>query len=83
MGVKRQNKFLTAFGRAVRMERKSKGWSQETLADKAGLDPTYVGRIERGEQNATLLICTWLARALGITTAELFAMADAFDRRMK
>ncbi|MEH6560350.1 MAG: helix-turn-helix transcriptional regulator [Marinobacter sp.] len=43
-----------AFGRNLRAIRKSKGFSQERLAYDAGIDRSYVGKIERGAVNITL-----------------------------
>jgi len=43
-----------AFGRNLRAIRKSKGFSQERLAFDAGIDRSYVGKIERGQVNITL-----------------------------
>ena len=43
-----------AFGRSLRAIRKSKGFSQERLAYDAGIDRSYVGKIERGEVNITI-----------------------------
>ena len=43
-----------AFGRNLRVIRKSKGFSQERLAHDAGIDRSYVGKIERGEVNISL-----------------------------
>lgn len=43
-----------AFGQNLRVIRKSKGFSQERLAYDAGIDRSYVGKIERGEVNITL-----------------------------
>jgi transcriptional regulator with XRE-family HTH domain len=43
-----------AFGRNLRAIRKSKGFSQERLAHDAGIDRSYVGKIERGQANITL-----------------------------
>ena len=40
-------------GRKLRQFRQKKGYSQETLADRAGLHPTYIGQVERGEKNIT------------------------------
>ncbi len=37
-------------GRKLRQFRQKKGYSQETLADRAGLHPTYIGQVERGEK---------------------------------
>ena len=39
------------FGARVRQLRRAQGWSQETLAERAGLHWTYVGSVERGERN--------------------------------
>lgn len=43
-----------AFGRNLRAIRKSKGFSQERLAYDAGIDRSYVGKIERGMVNITI-----------------------------
>jgi len=45
---------MIAFGKRVREMRKSKGISQERLAEMAGIDRSYMGNIERGEKNVTL-----------------------------
>ena len=50
-----------------------KGWSQEDLAEKAGLHRNYVGMVERGERNPGLLNIGRLSRALRVPLADLFA----------
>jgi transcriptional regulator with XRE-family HTH domain len=62
---------LAKFGEMVRMLREARGWSQEELAAQAELHRTYVGGVERGERNPTLLIVFKLARALGVPAATL------------
>lgn len=62
---------LTLFGQNVRHLRGASGFTQERLADKADLDPTYVSGIERGVRNPTLLIIVRLAKALGVSLSEL------------
>jgi transcriptional regulator with XRE-family HTH domain len=59
------------FGRAVRARRQQLGWSQEELADRAGLHRTYIGGIERGERNVSLRNLDLIARTLGTTAAAL------------
>jgi transcriptional regulator with XRE-family HTH domain len=59
------------FGRRVSNLRRSKGLSQEGLAERAELHRNYVGGIERGERNVGLRNIVRLARALGVTTSEL------------
>ena len=41
-------------GRKLRQYRQKQGYSQEALADRAGLHPTYIGQVERGEKNITV-----------------------------
>jgi transcriptional regulator with XRE-family HTH domain len=53
-------------GKNVRARRLDLGVSQETLADLAGLHRTYVGAVERGERNISLLNLIRLSKALRI-----------------
>lgn len=57
----------------MRELRKAHGWSQEGLAQRSGLDRTYIGRCEAGKQNATLKTIYALARALEVEPAALVA----------
>lgn len=66
-----------SFGRQVRTRREALGWSQERLAERAGLHWTYVGGIERGERNPALDNINRLAQALGVSLAALFAPLNA------
>ncbi|MDY7013375.1 MAG: helix-turn-helix transcriptional regulator [Cyanobacteriota bacterium] len=63
---------VKAFGLRVRYFRKRLGLSQDDLADKAGFHRTYVGAVERGERNISLLNILHLADALHVTVKELF-----------
>jgi transcriptional regulator with XRE-family HTH domain len=62
----------TRFGARVRQLRMERGWSQEAFADLAKLHRTYIGSIERGEQNISLANIERVAATLGISLAELF-----------
>lgn len=64
----------TLFGRRVRELRKARGFSQEELAHRAGLHYTYIGGIERGERNPALVNIGRIARACGVSLAELFSV---------
>jgi len=49
-----KSKLLKQLGRNIRAERVRQGYTQETFAELLDLHPSYVGKIERGEQNMTL-----------------------------
>jgi transcriptional regulator with XRE-family HTH domain len=70
-----KNKVLTAFGTAIRRARKVRGVSQEELALKCEIDRSYMGSIERGEQNSGLLHIARIAKALDMKIAELMTIA--------
>ena len=62
----------TRFGSTVRKYREERGYSQEKLAERAGLHRNYVGGVERGERNVALENIVKLARALSVSPRELF-----------
>lgn len=64
------------FGQVVRRERESKGLSQEKLAALAGLDRSYMHRLESGRSSPTLGTVESLARALQMLPSELIARTD-------
>jgi transcriptional regulator with XRE-family HTH domain len=64
------------FGNAIRSRRMASGMSQERLAERAGLHPTYVSMIERGLRNVTLEVSARLAKALKVNLPELIEEAQ-------
>jgi transcriptional regulator with XRE-family HTH domain len=72
---RRQDRSLVALGNAIREIRLSKDISQEKLALLAEVDRSYVGRIERGDNNVALLTLQRLADALDVTVAKLMQRA--------
>ena len=71
-----QNEKLVMFGQRVRELRKSKGLSQEAMAALAGLDRSYMGHIERGEKNITLLKIYQISEALEVEVVDLFPISS-------
>ena len=62
---------LVALGAAIRRARAGVGLSQEALAVDAGLDRSYVGGIERGEHNLTVMNVVKIAGALKMKPSAL------------
>jgi transcriptional regulator with XRE-family HTH domain len=58
-------------GAQIRLHRQRLGWSQELLAEAAGLHRTYVGAVERGERNITVLNLLRIADALKLSASAL------------
>ena len=73
----KRDPVLAALGQNVRRRREARELTQEKLAERAGLDPTYISGIERGLRNPGIKNVARLAKALGLTTAELLKGVDA------
>ena len=71
------------FGEKLRILRKRRDLSQEELAEKANLHPTYIGVIERGEQAPTLDTIEKIANALDIKVKELFLFSPEETDKVK
>jgi transcriptional regulator with XRE-family HTH domain len=73
----KRDPVLVALGASVRRHREAAALTQEKLAEKAGLDPTYISGIERGLRNPGIRNVARLAHALRLTTAGLCEGIDA------
>ena len=73
----KRNGILATLGLNVRRQREVRALTQENLAERAGLDPTYISGIERGLRNPGIKNVARLAKALGLTTAQLCKGIDA------
>lgn len=66
-----ESSLLKTLGERIRERRKSLNWTQEDLADKAGIDRSYVGGVERGIRNLTFTVLCQISEALGCDVAAL------------
>lgn len=71
-----ENLLRNSFGITVRQARDKLGWTQEVLADKAGLNRSYLGEIERGVVMPSLATIAKLAVALHTDMAVLIARCE-------
>lgn len=71
MGAKAARDPRAEFGKRVRRLRHGLGWTLEELAEEAEMHWTYLGSIERGERNVSLVNITRIAKALGVGPEDL------------
>lgn len=69
------NTVLRRFGEAIRAERRRQGISQEQLALLSDLNRTYMGGVERGEENISLLKIVQVTDVLNTTPSRLLSNA--------
>lgn len=68
-------------GNRIRELRKAKGWTQEQLAEAAGLHYSYTGGVERGDRNISLETLEKIILALNVPAFELFQFDENTDRK--
>lgn len=64
--MNRHKEKLLKLGRNIKRERKLKGLTQEYVALKADVSLSYYGRVERGEQNITILYLLEIAEVIEV-----------------
>lgn len=75
LSQQRQHPALIALGEAIRLARKKQGISQEKLALMAEIDRSYIGRVERGDNNVAILTLLKIAQALNVGLKDLMKEA--------
>jgi transcriptional regulator with XRE-family HTH domain len=65
--------YTASLGRVLRTQRNEKGFSQEELAHRVGLDRTYISLLERGLRQPTLGTIVKLSKALEIRPEDFVA----------
>ncbi|APO44093.1 transcriptional regulator [Paenibacillus xylanexedens] len=68
--------ILNLVGARIKVLRKEKGLSQEALGEKGGFHFTYIGQVERGEKNVSLVNLAKIAEALEVNISQLFAYVN-------
>lgn len=74
-----KHKHLSSLGNAIRSQRGVLDISQEKLAERCGFHRNYIGKIERGEQNLTVINLFRIAEAMECHAHELLQRAVSSD----
>jgi transcriptional regulator with XRE-family HTH domain len=74
------SELCISFGDTLRQLREAQRWSQETLAENASLNRSYVGEIERGKAVPSLITLEKLALALSLSMSDLVAQCERIHR---
>lgn len=69
--TKKEQEFLIKLGSKIRQIRTNFGLSQEKLSFECNLDRTYIGSVERGERNISVINLEKIATALNTNPSEL------------
>lgn len=67
-----KNDVLIRFGNKLKEIRIKQNLTQVELAEKSDLHPNYIGMVERGERNPSLINIDKLAKGLNISLSEIF-----------
>lgn len=65
-------KVLERLGKKLKLARKEAGFTQESLAEKLSIHPTYVGKLEGGKNNPSFMLLYKMSRALKVKLKDLF-----------
>lgn len=65
-----ETNFLRGIGDRIRERRVARGLTQEQLAEKCGLHRTFIGSVERGERNVSILNLRLIATVLRVPISE-------------
>lgn len=69
-------KILNKIGKNIKNARKEKGLTQEFLAEKANIHQTYVGKLETGKSNPSVLLLYKISKILDVELSEFFTFKN-------
>lgn len=65
--------LLTRLGSRIRKLRLRRGWTQVVMAEKVGLDRSFIADVERGKRNISILNLDLIAKGLGVSLSRLLS----------
>jgi len=65
--------LLVSLGDRIRKLRKARGWTQAVMAEKVGIDRSFLADVERGKRNVSILNLELIAKGFKVSLSQLFA----------
>jgi transcriptional regulator with XRE-family HTH domain len=65
--------LLVRLGDRIRRLRKKRGWTQVVMAERVGIDRSFLADVERGKRNVSILNVELMAKRLKISLSQLFS----------
>ena len=65
--------LLVRLGDRIRRLRKKRGWTQVEMAEKVGIDRSFLADVERGKRNVSVLNLDLMAKGLKVSLSQLFS----------
>ena len=65
--------LLIRLGERIRKLRKKRGWTQVEMAEKVGIDRSFLADVERGKRNVSILNLDLMAKGLKVSLSRLFS----------
>jgi transcriptional regulator with XRE-family HTH domain len=65
--------LLVSMGNRIRKLRKARGWTQAVMAEKIGIDRSFLADVERGKRNVSILNLDLIAKGFRVSLSQLFS----------
>jgi transcriptional regulator with XRE-family HTH domain len=65
--------LLVSLGDRIRKLRKARGWTQAVMAEKVGIDRSFLADVERGKRNVSILNLELIAKGFKVSLSQLFS----------
>lgn len=65
--------LLVRLGDRIRKLRKARGWTQAEMAERVGIDRSFLADVERGKRNISILNLELIAKGFKVSLAQLFS----------
>ena len=65
--------LLIRLGTRIQKLRKARGWTQAEMAERVGIDRSFLADVERGKRNISILNLELIAKGFRVSLSQLFS----------